>query len=749
MKGNLMFCKKCGSQLLPDVKFCKKCGTPVRRTETDEEAENQDSGTIVNEPVNVEQQPEQPEDRKPKKKRKKKRIGRIILCLLLILAVLCALATQFHIGLWVIQNNSENDSEIEVSNQSDSGKVYTLDQDSVKQDETTGINYVNNIVIVFFNNGTSEDDVQQVVDFLEGEIVGSIPGVNQYQIRVSQHSYEELTQLCTDVQNFDFVNNAFVDQAIKLKEDVVPDDPWKKVLFYFGDKWSEDNPNGSNWWQEAINAPSAWEYNDYLETIKIGIVDNGFDTTHEDLSGVIKSTTDNNEAESHGTHVAGIIGATPNNKCGITGIVWNGEIYSWDWELSDDQQEEEQYSGWNTTTQIMQGVVALISSKGAKVINLSAGQAASMDELTRTQEYVDSQAENISTYLQCLLWQGYDFVIVQSAGNGNADGYSVDAIYNGLFCSINEENCVTSDDVTASDIINRIIVVGAAQNEGNNQYKQAEFSNAGSHVDICAPGKDMYSTVPGGYKNMSGTSMAAPIVTGVASLVWSANSELTGEEVKTIVCDSDNTKYTVEDNTSEKHPLTDSYRLVNAELAVKAGVKAKQGREKDEAGELDENPVASKEEREADAKHFSGVVLTPEDVVLKMYDALQDGDYEFATECLDPATEQQIDFLGGIASTVVGLFTGEYISWGQLLLEAAGATDVEVIECNSYNMEYESNMDIFSELLHQIPGLNNLICTEADVYVKYRYKYNDEYYIEEENYHVRRYEWSGWRIEAE
>lgn len=167
----------------------------------------------------------------------------------------------------------------------------------------------------------------------------------------------------------------------------------------------------------------------------------------------------------------------------------------------------------------------------------------------------------------------------------------------------------------------------------------------------------------------------------------------------------------------------------------------------EEEKDLSENPEATDDEINAKAKHYSGIVLQPEDVVLKMFDALQDGDYELAAKCLDPATEQQINFWGGIASTLVGLFTGEYVSWGQLALKAAGATDVDLIECYSDNMVMESNNDIFSEWLPKIPGLRNMVCTESDVYVKYRYKYSGEYYIENEIYHVRRYEWSGWRIE--
>jgi lysophospholipase L1-like esterase len=169
----------------------------------------------------------------------------------------------------------------------------------------------------------------------------------------------------------------------------------------------------------------------------------------------------------------------------------------------------------------------------------------------------------------------------------------------------------------------------------------------------------------------------------------------------------------------------------------------------EQVNDLSENAEATESEIDAEAIHFSNVVLNPEDVVLKMFDALQEGNYDEAAECLDPAMEQQIDFWGGIVSTVAGVFTGENTSWSQLLLEVAGATDVEVIECYSDNLEYNSNIDLFAEWIPKIPFLKNIICTDADVFVKYRYKYDDQYRIENDVYHVRRYEWSGWRIETE
>ena len=132
-----------------------------------------------------------------------------------------------------------------------------------------------------------------------------------------------------------------------------------------------------------------------------------------------------------------------------------------------------------------------------------------------------------------------------------------------------------------------------------------------------------------------------------------------------------------------------------------------------------------------------------------MFEALKSGDYEKAAECLDPTTEQTIGFFGGILADIVNFFTESGMSWGQMLLEAAGATDVEVIECKSYNLEANTNLDFFSNILDKVPGVQNLIYSDADVYVKYRYKYKDEYYVDQDEYHVKRYGWSGWRIEAD
>lgn len=119
--------------------------------------------------------------------------------------------------------------------------------------------------------------------------------------------------------------------------------------------------------------------------------------------------------------------------------------------------------------------------------------------------------------------------------NGKKDkGY--DASHNGWFSGITEELCRQSitSNTSYEDIKAHIMIVGAAENAlENNMYKMTGFSNYGYSVDICAPGKHIYSTVLNNkYGYLDGTSMAAPIVSGSAAYLWSLRPDLTASEVK-------------------------------------------------------------------------------------------------------------------------------------------------------------------------------------------------------------------------
>lgn len=446
------------------------------------------------------------------------------------------------------------------------------------------MSYVNDTILVFFNENVSAFQKYNAIRSVDGKFVGYLPIVDRYQVKVGRGSVEQLQEKCARLMENENVLYAASDIAVKNEPDaqiepVVPDDPWyysTSSTVSYVDGWDESNPAGSNWHLEAVQAPSAWAYNDYFHEIKVGIVDSGFDTGHEDLAGKISFPKNRfqrtNVGDNHGTHVSGIIGATANNGKGVTGLCWSSKFICVDWEPDEKQH-------WITDFRIYSGFINTVKA-GAKVINFSLGCSGSFKSNVDKDPFkkiaMNTDARIYSLTMAKLLRRGYDFIVVQSAGNGSEDDYAIDAFYNGTFCPINSKNTMTCAGISKQDVIDRVIVAGSARNMGGGEFEQSYFSNGGSQVDICAPGSNIFSTVTmddGGYSYMSGTSMAAPMVTGIVAMTWSVNPKLTGAQVRNIVCDPENTVYEVKDNKSEYHPLTDTYRMVNARLSVEAAIR--------------------------------------------------------------------------------------------------------------------------------------------------------------------------------
>ncbi len=460
---------------------------------------------------------------------------------------------------------------------------YEPEEESIStlEDETT---YINDAVTVFFSDDATLVDKKKVVDSLGGEIVGRVDFMNEYEIKIERSDFYEINNLCDELMQNDKVEFASCSLAEKVTPDYIPNDPWT-----FTD-WDDDaldrSFSFSNWWIKATDIDKAWDYDEYFSDIDVGIVDTGFDPTHEDLEGKIvfpnRFFEENNAPTYHGNHVAGIIGAKQDNEKGLTGIVRDGRLICIDWQANEESGQQ-----WNNDARVMTGFVNAVRA-GARVVNFSLGNSSSLgDKTDKLQIVKDVEGKFASYYIAKMLQKGYDFVCCQSAGNGvhkdNVLIHSVDASNNGTFCAVTVDNAVkTVKGVTPQDIVDRIIVVAAAKFNGKNTYEQADFSNGGSQVSICAPGCDIYSTYYYGddskynknaYESLNGTSMAAPIVTGIASLVWSVNPAFTGAQVKRFVCDEANTKYEVADSKSELHLPTGTMRMVNAQLAVEAAIK--------------------------------------------------------------------------------------------------------------------------------------------------------------------------------
>ena len=460
---------------------------------------------------------------------------------------------------------------------------YEPEEESIStlEDSTT---YINDAITVFFSDDATLLDKKKVVKALDGEIVGKVDFMNEYEIKIERSDFYEINNLCDELMENDKVEFASCSLTEKITPDYVPNDPWNLT------DWDDDALDRrslySNWWIKATDTDKAWDYDEYFSDIDVGIVDSGFDPTHEDLEGKIVFPNEffekNNAPSYHGNHVAGIIGATQDNEKGLTGIVRDSKLICIDWQANEEQGQK-----WNNSARIMTGFVNAVRA-GAKVVNFSLGSSGTIKNgIDRLQIVKDTQGKFNSYYIAKMLQRGYDFICCQSAGNGvykdDKFTYAVDASNNGTFCPITVDNAVkTVKGVTPQEIVDRIIIVAAAKFTGFNTYEQADFSNGGSQVSICAPGYDIYSTYYKGdgkdynycsYAYLNGTSMAAPIVTGIASLVWSVNPSFTGAQVKHFVCDEEYTKYEVADSSSKLHLPTGTMRMVNAQLAVEAAIK--------------------------------------------------------------------------------------------------------------------------------------------------------------------------------
>lgn len=453
--------------------------------------------------------------------------------------------------------------------------IETINEENVYQ-ITENAGFIKDTVLVIFKEDASAFDKLSVIAKADGMYAGKISDFNMYIIRTKLDGLEDADKLCKNLTSLDSVLLASICPVKKLEEQYTPDDPFDDENGYWSSDWDDEKPEGNNWHMEAIDARGAWGYNCILSHISLGVIDGGFDTDHEELADKItfpsKREERRNRPNHHGTHVAGIIAAEQDNGVGISGICPDSTLICTDWSPSDGQL-------WIGDLEILNGFKK-VAKAGAKVINFSVGSSGSIagDSYKYPSIVTSFDALLYSYAMGNLLSKGYDFVVVQSAGNGNDEGYAVEADQNGIFSCITEKNAfLPFRNIEAKDLIDRIIIVGSAE-LSDSGYVQAASSNVGNRVDICAPGGDILScTKDDTYLRKSGTSMAAPVVTGVAGLVWSANENLTGAEVKEIVCK--NTRDVVPPS-NEKHfdfLGYQTYPMVNAKMAVEAALLMKNG----------------------------------------------------------------------------------------------------------------------------------------------------------------------------
>ena len=325
---------------------------------------------------------------------------------------------------------------------------------------------------------------------------------------------------------------------------------------------ANDTRRSEQWGLNIIQANLAWGLSTGSNsTVKVGVLDSGIDGGHEDLTNRIHRGNPHNidttlhrdfttgailgnrivnpvdytsgAAAGHGTHVAGIIGAQGNNNMGIAGVAWDIRLVS----LRVATQAGGVPAEW------VANAINFAASVNIPILNGSFGWTG------RDRGGVRNAIE------------AYEGLFVASAGNNGSD---------------NDRN----PNFPASYDLDNIISVGATDSSDRRSdwngfgnlwglLGQASSSFGANSVHIFAPGTNVLSTFPGNqYRSMSGTSMAAPHVAGVAALLLAYNTALTTAELRAAILENSNSITISTPGAGCSGGNTQTVRRLNAYMAL-------------------------------------------------------------------------------------------------------------------------------------------------------------------------------------
>ncbi len=316
--------------------------------------------------------------------------------------------------------------------------------------------------------------------------------------------YEGETKVETAVEMLSNVAGVEYAEPNRYRETyIIPNDP--------------DFPN--QWGLTKINCPAAWDRTTGSANVVVAVIDTGIDLDHPELAALLVPgwdmvdlgpnpippagfrfegdfmgrDNDPQDEVGHGTHVAGTIACASNNATGVAGVTWNCRLMPVRvLARIVNKSDATDVRGVGSSADIAAGIRFAVDH-GARVLNLSLGGG------------VDTQVERDG--IAYAIAQGA--VVVAAMGNG-----------------------IPPNQISYPAAYPDVVAVGAIDQADH----RAPWSFIGPHIDVAAPGVGVLSTVwDNGYATMSGTSMAAPHVSGVAALIMSCNSNLTGPQVADII----------------------------------------------------------------------------------------------------------------------------------------------------------------------------------------------------------------------
>jgi subtilisin family serine protease len=372
--------------------------------------------------------------------------------------------------------------------------------------------------LVRFKAGTSEASIQSIVSRMHDRVEDEIESVSGLEV-IEEEDGEDIDAVVAEYRALPEVEYAEPIFKIQLEaKPVVPNDP------RFGEQWALAN-DGQRGGKEGadISAMRAWAVTKGSDKVVVAVLDSGVDYTHRDLASniwtrpaniseyqdrdlgdiddvhgfnAIDDTGDPMDDNGHGTHCAGIIGAEGGNGDGIAGVNWTVQIMPL--KFMDA-------SGSGTTKDAIEAINYVINRKKAgvnvRIISASWGS---------TQK---------SRALEDAIRKAYDAGILFVAASGNS---SADTDQNPHYPS-------------SYNIGNIVSVAALDRND-----RLATFSNYGAKsVHIAAPGVEILSTwLDNEFKEASGTSMATPMVAGVAALVLTKIPCLSVDDLRKLLLNS-------------------------------------------------------------------------------------------------------------------------------------------------------------------------------------------------------------------
>ena len=369
--------------------------------------------------------------------------------------------------------------------------------DRVVTEPELNVPFAKDEIDIVFKDGTPQTTVLNLVSQIGGGFLGSIPEINLYQVQVLSEGFENLSNLINLAQqssNVVFAIHHFLGNTATF-----PNDPGTDFSYA----------------PDLINLPSAWDLTTGSKNFSIAIVDQGFGPNHPDLrDNVIKQTPNAALLTNHGTRVASIVGAKGNNGIGIAGVMWNAilRLYS-----AGSPTEP------NALDQVLLGSLLLQAiNDGSRVVNLSWAIECESNNCTQKEQQTLHEIDTfIQQFINIAKSKNKDILWVFAAGNKGVN------VRNSSPAGLAPSNVVS---------------VSAVNNQKRLMDSVLGKSNYGRDITVAAPGVDIYSDIVGGGFNngtfadsASGTSFAAPHVTGVAGLMLSVNSNLTAEVLKVII----------------------------------------------------------------------------------------------------------------------------------------------------------------------------------------------------------------------